>query len=150
MLYGLAGSCAQVVMTNSTWTCNHIRRLWRLNAPGAIFVVFPPCDTASLRALPLVLTLVLLLLPLEHLLQPLHVALSVEVGAAIGGAAVSMSFSMNVWRWKTELAEIFKKIIGIAKVDRERPRSTSSEGRIRGRLRSADLPEIDPSCGARL
>ena len=52
MLYGLAGSCAQVVMTNSTWTCNHIRRLWRLNAPGAIFVVFPPCDVASLKELP--------------------------------------------------------------------------------------------------
>ena len=52
MLYGLAGSCAQVVMTNSTWTCNHIRRLWRLNAPGAIFVVFPPCDVESLKELP--------------------------------------------------------------------------------------------------
>ena len=52
VLYGLAGSCAQVVMTNSTWTCDHIRRLWRLNAPGAIFVVFPPCDVASLKELP--------------------------------------------------------------------------------------------------
>ena len=52
VLYGLAGSCAQVVMTNSTWTSDHIRRLWRLNAPGAIFVVFPPCDVASLKELP--------------------------------------------------------------------------------------------------
>ena len=52
VLYALAGSCAQLVMTNSTWTYNHICQLWRVNARDSIFVVFPPCDVKSLKALP--------------------------------------------------------------------------------------------------
>lgn len=31
LLYGLAGSCSDVVMVNSSWTLNHILTLWRAN-----------------------------------------------------------------------------------------------------------------------
>jgi hypothetical protein len=38
-------------MVNSTWTAEHIRRLWwRLEPPAR---VFPPCDVADLAGLPL-------------------------------------------------------------------------------------------------
>lgn len=48
-LYGAAGSCARVVMTNSSWTDAHIRALWRVPSR----VVHPPCDTSELSRLPL-------------------------------------------------------------------------------------------------
>jgi alpha-1,2-mannosyltransferase len=51
--YGLAGSCARVVMVNSSWTQAHIAHLWRGTGPRTPTVVFPPCDTAGLCALPL-------------------------------------------------------------------------------------------------
>ena len=35
-------------MANGSWTAAHLRSLWR----GAVVVVFPPCDTATLQALP--------------------------------------------------------------------------------------------------
>jgi len=42
---------AQAVMVNSSWTAEHIRRLWwRLEPPAR---VFPPCDVADLAGLPL-------------------------------------------------------------------------------------------------
>ena len=42
---------AQVVMVNSSWTQAHISRLWwRLGTPQ---LVYPPCNTTSLSALPL-------------------------------------------------------------------------------------------------
>ena len=46
--YAHAGSYAQTVMANGSWTAAHLRSLWR----GAVVVVFPPCDTATLQALP--------------------------------------------------------------------------------------------------
>eukprot|EP00908_Phaeocystis_cordata_P000647 Transcript_10709.p2 GENE.Transcript_10709~~Transcript_10709.p2 ORF type:complete len:489 (-),score=208.95 Transcript_10709:78-1499(-) len=49
-LYSLAGSLAHTVMANGSWTAAHLRALWR-GLPVA--VVFPPCDTAALQALPL-------------------------------------------------------------------------------------------------
>ncbi len=49
LLYGAAGRCAHVVMVNSSWTEEHISELWGLEPR----CVFPPCDTAALRALPL-------------------------------------------------------------------------------------------------
>ena len=52
--YGLVGSLADLVMVNSTWTHDHIRRLWRLAAmTGKIHIVYPPCATSSLVDLPL-------------------------------------------------------------------------------------------------
>jgi len=52
--YGSIGSLADLVMVNSTWTCNHIKYLWRLAAwRGKIHIVYPPCDTRSLEVLPL-------------------------------------------------------------------------------------------------
>lgn len=47
--YAHAGSYAHTVMANGSWTAAHLRPLWR----GAVVVVFPPCDTATLQALPL-------------------------------------------------------------------------------------------------
>ena len=46
-----AGRRAAVVTANGSWTAAHLRELWAGGA--AVRVVFPPCDTASLRALPL-------------------------------------------------------------------------------------------------
>ncbi|RIA94805.1 glycosyltransferase family 4 protein [Glomus cerebriforme] len=48
-LYSLAGSFADVVMVNSTWTKGHIDHLWGVNSK----IVYPPCDTTSLTKLPL-------------------------------------------------------------------------------------------------
>ena len=48
-LYGSAGRCADVVMVNSSWTEGHIAELWRVRPS----IVYPPCDIAALRALPL-------------------------------------------------------------------------------------------------
>ncbi|XP_076159076.1 GDP-Man:Man(3)GlcNAc(2)-PP-Dol alpha-1,2-mannosyltransferase [Alosa pseudoharengus] len=51
LLYGLAGSCSDVVMVNSTWTLGHILALWR--APNRTSVVYPPCDVQSFLGAPL-------------------------------------------------------------------------------------------------
>ncbi|RKP09707.1 GDP-Man:Man(3)GlcNAc(2)-PP-Dol alpha-1,2-mannosyltransferase [Thamnocephalis sphaerospora] len=48
-LYSLVGSCADVVMVNSSWTRDHVEHLW--NRPAQI--VYPPCDTEALGKLPL-------------------------------------------------------------------------------------------------
>lgn len=50
-IYGLAGSCAQVVMVNSTWTYGHIVSLWRKKEQTS--VVYPPCDTKAFMELPI-------------------------------------------------------------------------------------------------
>jgi alpha-1,2-mannosyltransferase len=47
--YSLAGSSADVVMVNSTWTKGHIDQLWGINSK----IVYPPCDTSSLTKIPL-------------------------------------------------------------------------------------------------
>jgi alpha-1,2-mannosyltransferase len=49
--YSRAGRAAGSVFVNSTWTRRHIDDLW--NMPERTRIVFPPCDTASLRSLPL-------------------------------------------------------------------------------------------------
>ncbi|XVF84052.1 hypothetical protein PTKIN_Ptkin16aG0543600 [Pterospermum kingtungense] len=50
-MYGMVGSCAHLVMVNSSWTQSHIEKLWRI--PERIRRVYPPCDTSGLQALPL-------------------------------------------------------------------------------------------------
>ncbi|EDQ87667.1 uncharacterized protein MONBRDRAFT_27085 [Monosiga brevicollis MX1] len=50
LAYGLAGAFAAVVMTNSSWTHNHIRQLW-FGSPRHARVVYPPCDTSGLEHL---------------------------------------------------------------------------------------------------
>jgi alpha-1,2-mannosyltransferase len=50
--YACTGSLCRVVMVNSTWTYGHISYLWR-GASGRIWIVFPPCDTESLKSLSL-------------------------------------------------------------------------------------------------
>lgn len=42
--YGLAGSCADVVMVNSSWTFGHIKSLWHKDN---VVIVYPPCDTKA-------------------------------------------------------------------------------------------------------
>ena len=49
-LYGFMGRRSDVVMVNSSWTHSHIRQLW---SPRQLFIVYPPCDTASFSSLPL-------------------------------------------------------------------------------------------------
>lgn len=51
LIYGLAGSCCDVVMVNSTWTLGHILALWR--TPSRTGVVYPPCDVHSVIDMPL-------------------------------------------------------------------------------------------------
>jgi alpha-1,2-mannosyltransferase len=43
-IYGLAGSCANVVMVNSSWTFGHIKALWKKDN---VVIVYPPCDTKA-------------------------------------------------------------------------------------------------------
>jgi len=50
-LYGLVGSFAEVVMVNSSWTCGHIKAIWKM--PTRTTIVYPPCDTRMLSSLPL-------------------------------------------------------------------------------------------------
>jgi len=50
--YATVGSMCRLVMVNSSWTRGHISFLWR-GAAGRIHTVFPPCDTESLKDLPL-------------------------------------------------------------------------------------------------
>ena len=45
LLYGMAGSCCDVVMVNSSWTLGHVLALWR--SPNRTSVVYPPCDVTA-------------------------------------------------------------------------------------------------------
>ncbi|XP_037542569.1 GDP-Man:Man(3)GlcNAc(2)-PP-Dol alpha-1,2-mannosyltransferase [Nematolebias whitei] len=51
LLYGLAGSCSDVIMVNSTWTLGHILALWR--SPSCTSIVYPPCDVQAFLDIPL-------------------------------------------------------------------------------------------------
>lgn len=51
LIYGLAGSCSDVIMVNSTWTLGHILALWR--SPSRTSVVYPPCDVRAFLDIPL-------------------------------------------------------------------------------------------------
>ncbi|KAG8467926.1 hypothetical protein KFE25_006978 [Diacronema lutheri] len=48
--YAMCGRCAHAVLVNSSWTAAHIRSLW---GESGVVIVFPPCDTAALAAIPL-------------------------------------------------------------------------------------------------
>ncbi|KAM6178560.1 GDP-Man:Man(3)GlcNAc(2)-PP-Dol alpha-1,2-mannosyltransferase [Rhynchocyon petersi] len=50
-LYGLAGSCSDVVMVNSSWTLGHILSLWKVGSCTTI--VYPPCDVQTFLDIPL-------------------------------------------------------------------------------------------------
>ncbi|XP_077407887.1 GDP-Man:Man(3)GlcNAc(2)-PP-Dol alpha-1,2-mannosyltransferase isoform X1 [Vanacampus margaritifer] len=51
MFYGMAGSCSDLVMVNSTWTLDHILSLW--HASNRTSVVYPPCDVSAFLDVPL-------------------------------------------------------------------------------------------------
>lgn len=46
-LYGLVGRFSSLVLVNSSWTLGHINAIW--NIPTRSHILFPPCDTSSLR-----------------------------------------------------------------------------------------------------
>ncbi|XP_049609892.1 GDP-Man:Man(3)GlcNAc(2)-PP-Dol alpha-1,2-mannosyltransferase [Syngnathus scovelli] len=51
VLYGMAGSCGDLVMVNSSWTLEHILSLW--HASNRTSVVYPPCDVSAFLDVPL-------------------------------------------------------------------------------------------------
>ncbi|XP_029300729.1 GDP-Man:Man(3)GlcNAc(2)-PP-Dol alpha-1,2-mannosyltransferase [Cottoperca gobio] len=51
LLYGMAGSCSDLIMVNSSWTLDHILSLW--HAPNRTSIVYPPCDVSAFLDLPL-------------------------------------------------------------------------------------------------
>lgn len=51
LLYGMAGSCSDLIMVNSSWTLDHILSLWR--APNRTSVVYPPCDVSGFLDIPI-------------------------------------------------------------------------------------------------
>ncbi|KAF6725118.1 GDP-Man:Man(3)GlcNAc(2)-PP-Dol alpha-1,2-mannosyltransferase [Oryzias melastigma] len=51
LLYGMAGSCSDLIMVNSSWTLNHILSLWR--SPNRTCLVYPPCDVGAFLDVPL-------------------------------------------------------------------------------------------------
>lgn len=51
LLYGMAGSCCDLIMVNSSWTLHHILSLW--HAPNRTSVVYPPCDVSAFLDVPL-------------------------------------------------------------------------------------------------
>lgn len=48
-LYGLAGKFSDIVMVNSTWTKNHIDKIWKM--PEKTYLVYPPCDIEEFRSI---------------------------------------------------------------------------------------------------
>ena len=50
-LYGLVGSCADIVIVNSSWTEEHINTIWK--CPLKTHRVYPPCSVEHLIGLPL-------------------------------------------------------------------------------------------------
>ncbi|KAI9204821.1 mannosyltransferase [Polychytrium aggregatum] len=51
VVYAGMGLFADVIMVNSTWTYNHIVSIWR--RPKSTTIVYPPCNTERLLAIPL-------------------------------------------------------------------------------------------------
>ncbi|XP_077568525.1 GDP-Man:Man(3)GlcNAc(2)-PP-Dol alpha-1,2-mannosyltransferase [Stigmatopora nigra] len=49
--YGMAGSCSELVMVNSSWTLQHILSLW--HSSNRTNVVYPPCDVSAFLDVPL-------------------------------------------------------------------------------------------------
>lgn len=48
--YGFCGRCSDKVMVNSTWTSNHVKAIWKVQAPQ-LSIVYPPCNTERLQEL---------------------------------------------------------------------------------------------------
>lgn len=49
--YSWVGRCSHLILTNSSWTNNHIVNLFRV--PTRTHILYPPCDTESLRSIQL-------------------------------------------------------------------------------------------------
>lgn len=51
VIYGYMGSCADIIMVNSSWTEEHINTIWK--CPLKTHRIYPPCDIEGLVSLPL-------------------------------------------------------------------------------------------------
>jgi alpha-1,2-mannosyltransferase len=49
-LYSVVGRTSDVVLVNSSWTQNHINKLWKI--PEITFKVYPPCDVNEFKSVP--------------------------------------------------------------------------------------------------
>ncbi|KAJ1552759.1 asparagine-linked glycosylation protein, partial [Nowakowskiella sp. JEL0078] len=45
-MYGFVGRFSDIIFVNSSWTSEHIKRVW--NVPSRMSTVFPPCNTDDL------------------------------------------------------------------------------------------------------
>lgn len=45
LAYKFVGSFVTIAITNSTWTCNHIKQIWSSSEPR---IIYPPCSTEKL------------------------------------------------------------------------------------------------------
>jgi alpha-1,2-mannosyltransferase len=52
LLYKFTGKFADLVIVNSSWTKEHIQKMWGLN-DNQVTLIYPPCDTTSLMTFPL-------------------------------------------------------------------------------------------------
>ncbi|BES87779.1 Glycosyl transferases group 1 [Nesidiocoris tenuis] len=54
-LYSWCGSFSDTVMVNSSWTEDHINKIWHCCSSGTTVThrVYPPCDTSALKAMPM-------------------------------------------------------------------------------------------------
>ncbi|RZC86585.1 hypothetical protein C5167_029936 [Papaver somniferum] len=50
-MYGFVGSCTHLAVVNSSWTQDHIVKLWGI--PRRTKRIYPPCDTKGLQEIPL-------------------------------------------------------------------------------------------------
>ena len=49
-MYGKAGACSDLTMVNSSWTEDHINKLW--HKPGQlVHKIYPPCDVKHFKEL---------------------------------------------------------------------------------------------------
>ena len=49
-MYGKAGACSDLTMVNSSWTEDHINKLW--HKPGQfVHKIYPPCDVQHFKEL---------------------------------------------------------------------------------------------------
>ena len=50
-MYGKAGGVSDLTMVNSSWTEDHIKRLWYLTPGNDVHKIYPPCDVRQFKEL---------------------------------------------------------------------------------------------------
>ena len=49
-LYGKAGKCSDLTMVNSSWTEDHINKIW-CQTYKQVYKIYPPCDVQKFKQL---------------------------------------------------------------------------------------------------